>query len=114
MIDCECGAAFAPTVIIREDVGSRHRCPECERFLECCPNCFAWFLPFASWNHQSGCPDCRLDRDAKSALRLPNDHPCGRTLRELRADEAVPQFNALDGSEPSQEIEYHDGGEVSA
>jgi len=113
MIDCECGASLAPALIIRDDVGDRHRCPECQRFWECCPSCYAWFRPFASWNHQSGCPACGLSCDAKSAFRLPNDSPRGRTLRDLREDPAVAQFEPVDGSEASHEIDYSDDGEVS-
>jgi predicted nucleic acid-binding Zn-ribbon protein len=102
-----------PALIIRNDVGDRHRWPECARFWECCPNCSAWFLPFAHWNHLSGCPDCGLACEAKTPLRLPNDDPRGRTLRELRADPGVPQFEPLDGSEATPDVDYSDDGEVS-
>ncbi|TSD15104.1 hypothetical protein DP107_04415 [Haloglomus irregulare] len=62
-----------PALMIRDEISDRHRCPECRRCWECCPSCFSWPLPFAHWNHQSGCPDYGLDCDGKTVLRLPND-----------------------------------------
>ncbi|TSD15087.1 hypothetical protein DP107_04330 [Haloglomus irregulare] len=113
MIDCECGATLAPAVIIRDDVGDRHRCPECRRFWECCPSCFEWFRPFrAAFDRpepRDGCPFCELTASQKAALRLPNDSPRGRTLRALRADDTVAAFGP---SEPGVAID--ESGEVVA
>ena len=56
MVECERGATLAPVLMTRDNVGDRHRCPECRRRWECCPSGFTWPLPFAHWNHRSGGP----------------------------------------------------------
>jgi len=113
MIECDCGATIAPIVVVRDDIGRQNRCPECGIHWTCCPSCYTWSRPFAHWNHRSNCSECGLDWDVKTALRLPVDRARGRTLRSIRADPQVPQFEpvGVDDAEPS--IEHEDDGTVS-
>lgn len=86
LVDCRCGAQLAAQLIVRDDVGDQNRCPECHRYHEACPGCGAWLQPFHHSNDTGPCPSCGLARDAKTALRLDNDHPRGLTGPEVRGE----------------------------
>jgi hypothetical protein len=112
LVDCPCGAQLAPALIVRDDVGDQHRCPECHRYHEPCPGCGEWLQPFHHMRDSGPCPYCGLARDAKTALRLDNDHPRGGTGPEVRA-----QFDDADLGgliDESTGIDYPEEGDPVA